>query len=69
VVTFHKLGDNKTEVVLRMDYDPDSLDEKIGDAAGVVKMSAKGNLKRFKHLVEARGVETGAWRGTVATQH
>ena len=32
---------------------------------GGVKLTAKGNLKRFKELVERRGVETGAWRGTV----
>lgn len=68
VVTFHRLGDNRTKVVLQMDYDPQTLDEKVGSAIGAVKMTAKGNLKRFKHLVEARGVETGAWRGTVATQ-
>jgi hypothetical protein len=33
---------------------------------GAVKLTAKGNLNRFKQLVEARGAETGAWRGTVA---
>jgi hypothetical protein len=33
---------------------------------GAVKLTAKGNLKRFKELVEARGTETGAWRGSVA---
>jgi uncharacterized membrane protein len=66
VVTFHKLGDNRTKVMLQMDYDPETLGEKFGDALGGVKLAAKSNLKRFKHLVEGRGVETGAWRGSVA---
>jgi uncharacterized membrane protein len=68
VVTFHKLGENRTKVMLQMDYNPQTPAEKIGDAVGGVKLTAKGNLKRFKNLVERRGVETGAWRGTVA-QH
>ncbi|MBA3773563.1 MAG: SRPBCC family protein [Ramlibacter sp.] len=68
VVTFHKISDSRTKVMLQMDYEPETIDEKIGDAVGGVKLTAKGNLKRFKELVEGRGAETGAWRGTVA-QH
>ncbi len=67
-VTFHKLGENRTRVMLQMDYQPETLMEKVGDAVGGVKLTAKGNLKRFKELVESRGSETGAWRGTVV-QH
>lgn len=68
VVTFHKISDAKTRVMLQMDYHPSGADEKIGDALGLVKMQTKSNLRRFKNLVESRGVETGAWRGTI-TQH
>ena len=68
VVTFHKISDLRTRVMLQMDYEPESVDEKIGGALGAVKLTAKGNLRRFKDLIEGRGVETGAWRGTVA-QH
>ena len=68
VVTFHRIGPNRTKVVLHMDYEPETVGEKIGDAVGGVKLAAKGNLKRFKDLIEGRGVETGAWRGTVV-QH
>ena len=68
VVTFHKIGDNRTRVMLQMDYQPETVGEKVGDAVGGVKLTAKGNLKRFKQLVERRGAETGAWRGTV-TEH
>jgi uncharacterized membrane protein len=65
VVTFDKIGENRTRVTMQMDYTPQTPGEKIGDAVGGVKLTAKGNLKRFKELVERRGVETGAWRGTV----
>jgi uncharacterized membrane protein len=65
VVTFHKISDSRTRVMLQMDYEPQTLLEKVGDALGGVKLTAKGNLKRFKQLVEDRGSETGAWRGTV----
>ena len=65
VVTFHKLADNRCRVTLQMDYSPHGLGERVGDAMGAVRHTARGNLKRFKELVEARGVETGAWRGTV----
>lgn len=67
-VTFHRISDSRTRIMLQMDYAPQSTGEKIGDALGLVKMQIKGNLKRFKELLENRGKETGAWRGTV-TQH
>lgn len=68
VVTFHKLSDNKTRVTLQMEYAPRGLDEEVGAAFGAVKMQTKANLKRFKEILEQRGTETGAWRGSVA-QH
>jgi uncharacterized membrane protein len=68
VVTFHKLADDKTRIMLQMDYAPQTIGEKVGDALGLVKMQLRSNLKRFKELLESRGQETGAWRGAV-TQH
>ncbi len=65
VVTFHRLGDNQTKVMLQMEYDPEGLVEKAGDALGVVKSRVKGDLERFKAFIESRGQETGAWRGEV----
>jgi hypothetical protein len=32
----------------------------------VVKRQVKGDLGRFKELIERRGGESGAWRGEVA---
>ena len=65
VVTFHRLGDNQTKVMLQMEYEPEGIVEKAGDALGVVKGRVKGDLERFKTFIESRGQETGAWRGEV----
>jgi uncharacterized membrane protein len=64
-VTFRPLAADRTEVTLRLDFDPEGVVEKAGDALGVVERRAEGDLKRFKQFVEDRGRETGAWRGEV----
>jgi hypothetical protein len=33
---------------------------------GVVSARVRGDLERFKEFIEARGSETGAWRGAVS---
>ena len=67
VVTFHRLGDSQTRVMVQMDYEPEGAAEKVGDALGLVTRRVKGDLGRFKELIESRGPggETGAWRGEV----
>ena len=65
VVTFHRLGEGQTRVMLQLDMEPEGLVEQAGDKLGFVKRRAKGDLERFKGFIEARGVETGAWRGEV----
>ena len=65
-VTFHRLGDDRTKVMLRMEFQPEGVTEKVGDKLGVVQRQTKGDLERFKRFIEARGRETGGWRGTVA---
>jgi uncharacterized membrane protein len=65
VVTFHRLGDDKTRVMLQMEYEPQGLVEKAGDMLGAVSMRVQGDLDRFKKFLESRGTETGAWRGEI----
>jgi len=65
VVTFHRLSDSKSKVMLQMEYDPKGIVENVGDAVGVVSQRVLGDLERFKRYIESRGQETGAWRGTV----
>jgi uncharacterized membrane protein len=66
VVTFHKTGENETRIMVQMDIDPDGMVESAGDALGVPKRRVKGDLERFKELIESRGEATGAWRGEVS---
>ena len=65
VVTFHRLSDKKSKVMLQMEYDPKGIVENVGDAVGVVSQRVLGDLERFKRYIENRGHETGAWRGSV----
>ena len=39
--------------------------EKVGGALGFDDRQLRGDLGRFKTLIEERGGETGAWRGEV----
>jgi uncharacterized membrane protein len=68
VATFHKISEDVTRIALQMDYQPEGPIEKIADAFGAVRMETRANLQRFKELLEARGKETGGWRGSIA-QH
>jgi uncharacterized membrane protein len=66
VVTFHKLDDSRTKVMLQLDVDPQGVVEKAGDALGLIRRRVTGDLERFKDLIEARGGASGAWRGDVS---
>ena len=66
VVTFHKLDEARTKVMLQLDVDPQGVVEKAGDALGVIRRRVSGDLERFKDLIESRGEASGAWRGDVS---
>jgi uncharacterized membrane protein len=65
VVTFHRLGEDKTRVMVQMEWEDEGLVEKAGSALGFDSRRVKGDLERFKEKIEAQGHETGAWRGEV----
>lgn len=65
VVTFHRLAENRTRIMVQMEYEPDGIMESIGDAVGVASGRVSGDLDRFKAFIESRGTATGAWRGEV----
>ena len=64
-VTFHRLSDAETKLMVQIDYEPEGVVEKVGDAFGVVERRTKADLERFKEFIESRGTETGAWRGEI----
>ena len=68
VVTFHRLDDDRTKVMLQLDAEPEGAVEKVGDWLGLAKRRVKGDLERFREMIESRGRETGAWRGDVAAK-
>ncbi len=65
VVSFTPVGADKTKVTLMLDFDPQGLVENAGEKLGFVDRRVQGDLKRFKDFIEARGTETGAWRGKI----
>ena len=64
-VSFYRLSDDKCRITLQIDYEPKGVVETVGDWLGVMSRRAEGDLERFKKFIEERGVETGAWRGTI----
>jgi uncharacterized membrane protein len=64
-VSFRPEGENRTLVTLRLEYEPEGFFENVGSALGFVDSRVEGDLERFKEFIEARGDETGAWRGEI----
>jgi uncharacterized membrane protein len=65
VVTFQPLGQNRCRVTLQLHYEPEGFTENVGDWLGVLSRRAEGDLERFKKFIEARGVETCAYREAI----
>jgi len=65
VVTFHLLGDEDTRIAVQMEWEPQGAMEKAGSALGLDERQVKADAKRFKEFIEARGTETGGWRGDI----
>jgi uncharacterized membrane protein len=64
-IVFEAIDGDTTKVTMMLDYDPEGIVEEIGDALGVVKRRVRGDMERFKEFIEARGQETGGWRGQI----
>ena len=66
VVTFHRIGEAQTKVMVQMDWEPEGAKEKIGAALGMDNRRVQGDLQRFKELIESRG--TGSAPGVVRSR-
>ena len=64
-VSFHPAGPDRTRVRLQMTYATEGVSEKVGSAIGLDNRRVRGDLERFRDLLESRQVETGAWRGKI----
>jgi uncharacterized membrane protein len=65
-VTFRSLGDDLTQVTLEIDFSPQGLMERAGDAVGMVRRRVHADLTCFKEFIEGQGSETGRWRGSIS---
>jgi uncharacterized membrane protein len=65
-VTFEPLDNARTLVRLSMSYQAEGPVEIAGSAAGLDARRVRGDLERFKDLIESRGTESGAWRGEIS---
>ena len=68
VVRFDPVAEDRTRVTVRMDWEPEGVVEKAGAAMGLDDRQVSADLERFKEMIEARGVETGGWRGDVSNE-
>jgi len=64
-VRFEPAGAGSTTVFLTLEYEPEGLVEQVGDKLGIVERQVRGDLERFKALVESEGYASGAWRGSI----
>ena len=64
-VEFSPQGSSHSAVQLTMEYTPEGLMQKVGSAAGLDARRVRGDLDRFKQLIESLGTEDGAWRGEI----
>jgi len=65
-VTFEPRGDSRTLIRLSMSYQAEGPAEALGSAAGLDARRVRGDLERFKELIENRGAESDAWRSEVS---
>ena len=64
-VMFEPIGDERTRIRLAMTYTSEGPLERTGSAVGLDNRRVRGDLERFKELIEGRGAESGAWRGEI----
>ena len=63
-ITFEPV-DGRTRVRLQLDYEPEGIVERVGDAMGLLQARVETDLQRFKRFLEERGRETDGWRGEI----
>ncbi|MDT0445759.1 SRPBCC family protein [Streptomyces johnsoniae] len=65
VVTFHRLGETLTRVLLVIEYYPKGLMERTGALWRAQGRRARLDLKNFRRFLMLRGEATGDWRGEI----
>jgi uncharacterized membrane protein len=61
VVTFHRIGDAQSRLMLQVDVDPAAPRARVAQ-------EIEGQLANFKRFLVERGKATGGWRGTILSK-
>ena len=64
-MTFHRLDDAHTRVMVQLDFVPEGIKEKVGDALGAPDRRVKGDLSASRSSSSRAAAARGAWRGEV----
>lgn len=64
-VSFRTRGPGCTEIMVRIEYYPQSMLESLAGTLGVVGRQIESGLEQFKHFIQNRSMETGGWRGRI----
>ena len=65
VVTFHRLSDTQSRVMIQIDWEPSGLAEKVGAAVNIDDRQVHADAEKFKEFIENGGGHSGGWRGDV----
>jgi hypothetical protein len=65
VVTFHRIDDQHSKVMVQFDFWPNGFFEHYADQVGLVEQYVGRALDDFKGFIEDRKRPTGSWRGVV----
>ncbi len=58
IVSFHKIGDNLTRVMVTVDFHPTGMIEKMGSGLRFAKRAVEADLARFKTYVEMKDAKS-----------
>lgn len=64
VVTFHRLSDTSSRVMVQIEWEAEGLMETVGGYLGADDRRVAGDLDRFKELIEREGDSAG-WDGEI----
>lgn len=67
VMTFHRLDDRLTRVMVQMEYHPQGFVETIGNFLRMQRRRVRKDLRLFKNFIELRGEPTGKGADPVHT--
>ena len=68
VVTFHRLDDESSRVMVQLGYEPEGILDKVGSALGALNAKLQRDLQRFKTFVERHGDDVDGWRGEIPSK-